>query len=106
MPQFLGLVRIDLHYDQAPEELRAAIVEANAQLDSTHHTFDTFNEQLKAVAEAHPALVADALIEDCRNYCLYRLADGEVRELALDPKLEDGTEADELPFDEVGTVRL
>jgi uncharacterized small protein (TIGR04563 family) len=103
MPQYLGLVRIDWHVAETPPELQPVLGDVNARLDSTHHTFETFEDELAAIASEQPRLVAEMLIDDgWRHYHLYRLERGKVTPLALDERPEDAPATPiDLPYDDV-----
>jgi uncharacterized small protein (TIGR04563 family) len=106
MPYYLGASHIDWHYDTAPAELKPTIAGAAVELASRDHTLETFVEQLRAIAAAHPALVAEAIAEDgFRAYHVFRAERGVVTELPLDERPEDAiATAIELPLDELITI--
>ena len=121
MPAYVRSIHIDWHYQDASPELRKLLPEANAQLSSTDHTWDTFREQLRELAMRHLDLVADALVEDGdRALWLFRvrpvaakagmtlreLTDARVTQIQIQERLDDTADAVELPYDEAVTVTL
>jgi uncharacterized small protein (TIGR04563 family) len=103
MPAHVNLIRIDWHYQAADAALKASLPALDDRMTSLDHTYDTFLEQLREAATAHPSVVADALIEDgFRAYFLVRIRASRVEVARVDERPEDAlAEPIELPLDEV-----
>jgi uncharacterized small protein (TIGR04563 family) len=109
MPYYLAFSRIDWHYDEASAALKPVLADAATRLrPNSNHTDTTFEEVLREVAAANPAIVADALIEDgFRCYWLFRARKGLVERIAVDERPEGALDrAIELPLDTVASVTL
>lgn len=108
MPAYVHLIRIDWHYERADAALKSSLPAINERMTSSDHTYDTFLEQLRAIATAQPTLVADALIEDgYRAYFLVRVRAGRVEVAPVDERPEDAmADPIALPLDEIVHVAL
>ena len=90
MPYFVGLVRIDWHVEEASPTLARDLPAANDDLDSTDHTYETFEERLHRFAQAHPDAIVDALVEDgFRVRWFFHVRSGEVSVRAVYPVLTE-----------------
>lgn len=109
MPYYLAYSTIDWHFDAAPAELKPILAEAQTRLrPNSNHTDTTFEEVLREVVAAHPAIVADAFIEDGhRCYWLFRARNGTVERIAVEHRLEGALDRPiELPLDTIANVTL
>jgi uncharacterized small protein (TIGR04563 family) len=109
MPYYLAYSTIDWHYDEASAALKPVLAGAQTRLrPNSNHTDTTFEEVLREVAAANPAIVADALIEDgYRSHWLFRARNGMVEKLVVDERPEGALDRPiELPLDTIATVTL
>ena len=107
MPAYIHFIRIDMHVDEQPPELRLLLTEVNLDLDSTEHTLQTFTERLEKHATAHPKLIIDALIDDGYDaFALLRARGGHVKVQHIKELPEGATQPMELPYDNLASVTI
>lgn len=107
VPAYLHLISIDWHVDEAPAALYPAIAAASQNCESKDHTLQTFLEQLTAHAQAHPEIMADALIDDGYHQLVLVVARaGHVRSTYVEERPENAAGPVALPYGELASVEL